>query len=259
MNTIYILGIILFVLMTIIGKKQGIITFLTFIFNLGVLFLDILGIKFHFSPVIVTIISGIIILATSIFWRKGNDSLSSIAFYSSIIVTAILLILIELIEYKAKVYGFGKEDTASLEGLSLYIGLPLYKIEICTIILSTLGATADTAITIVSGLGEIKQKTPKITQKQLFSDGLQVGNKILSTTFNTLFFGFFGGFLALFIWFVGLHYSIGQVLNDKIFVRQLLMILVAFIGVLLIVPISSFLASLKLSNKGLKNNGRRTG
>jgi len=65
------------------------------------------------------------------------------------------------------------------------------------------------------------------------------------TTFNTLFFGFFGGFLALFIWFSGLHYSFGSVINNKIFVGEVLMILFALIGVILAVPITTWVMTLE--------------
>jgi len=76
--------------------------------------------------------------------------------------------------------------------------------------------------------------------KALLGDGIAVGKQIIGTTFNTLFFGFFGGFLALFIWFTGVHYSVGEILNDKIFVSEILMILFAMVSVILTVPITTW-------------------
>lgn len=69
---------------------------------------------------------------------------------------------------------------------------------------------------------------------------MAIGQQIIGTTFNTLFFGFFGGFLALFIWFLGLHYSFGTIMNNKIFVAEMIEILISFIGVLITVPMTAW-------------------
>ena len=74
---------------------------------------------------------------------------------------------------------------------------------------------------------------------------MEIGRQIIGTTLNTLFFGFFGGFLSLFIWFAGLHYSFGMIFNNKIFVAEMIMVLTSFIGVLLTVPITAWIMGLR--------------
>lgn len=93
---------------------------------------------------------------------------------------------------------------------------------------------------ISSGLTEILENHPERTNRQLIHSGMAIGQQIIGTTFNTLFFGFFGGFLALFIWFLGLHYSFGAIMNNKIFVAEMIEILIAFIGVLITVPMTAW-------------------
>lgn len=107
--------------------------------------------------------------------------------------------------------------------------------------LSTLGAIAEAAMAIAAGLTEILTNHPDVSDQQLLRSGMAIGRQIIGTTLNTLFFGFFGGFLALFIWFAGLHYSLGTIMNNKIFVAEMIEVLVSFIGVLLTVPTTAWI------------------
>ncbi|GAA6237664.1 YibE/F family protein [Apilactobacillus micheneri] len=250
MSAIIVLGIVLFVLMLLVGGKQGLQSFLSLILNFGFLFFAIVLIAFHFPPIIVTIITGVIVLALTIFLSGTDDNTSGLAFLSSILVLFILVLLIIPVEHWAQVQGFGLEDSDDLEGLSILIGINFVKIEIATAILSTLGAIAEATMAIASGLDEIKEQHPEIKTSRLLFDGIYVGKQIIGTTLNTLFFGLFGGSLSLFVWFHSLSYSFGDILNDKVFDAQLIVILFSLIGVILTIPITS----LVIAEKWRKDN-----
>lgn len=242
MTTFSVLALLLFVAMWVIGGKQGAIAFISLGINFALLFLSIVLVQFHLPPLPVTFVTGIIILAVTIFFGNEDDGSTTTAFYAAVIAMILLLLIIVPVEHWAQVGGFGDEDSEDLEGMSTLIGISFLKVEICTVVLSTLGAIAEAAMAISSGLTEIKEQQPTITGRRLYDDGINVGKQIIGTTLNTLFFGFFGGFLALFIWFVGLHYSLSQVFNDKVFGAELIMVLLSFIGVLLTVPITAAVA-----------------
>ncbi|TPR24616.1 YibE/F family protein [Apilactobacillus micheneri] len=250
MSAIIVLGIVLFVLMLLVGGKQGLQSFLSLILNFGFLFFSIVLIAFHFPPIIVTIITGVIVLALTIFLSGTDDNTSGLAFLSSILVLFILVLLIVPMEHWAQVQGFGLEDSDDLEGLSILIGINFVKIEIATAILSTLGAIAEATMAIASGLDEIKEQHSEIKPSRLLFDGIYVGKQIIGTTLNTLFFGLFGGSLSLFVWFHSLNYSFGDILNDKVFDAQLIVILFSLIGVILTIPITS----LVIAEKWRKDN-----
>ena len=79
-----------------------------------------------------------------------------------------------------------------------------------------------------------------------------IGSDILGTAMNTILFGFFGSFLPLFIWYMRLHYSLFEVLNDKLFVGECLIIVYSFIGVLLTIPFTTVLLTNSLSKENKK-------
>lgn len=240
MGTITALGLLLLICMVAVGGTQGLQAWISLLFNFAALFFSMVLMAFHFSPVLVTLVTGIIVLAMTIF-LGGNDSNSTmVAFYASVAVLILLVILIIPVEHWAQIQGFGQEDSEDLEGMSTILGISYLNVAISTAILSTLGAIAEAAIAIAAGLAEILEQHPKITLKNLQAVGFKVGSQIIGTTFNTLFFGFFGGFLALFIWFAGVHYSLGEILNDKILVGEVLMVLFSMMSVIATIPLTTW-------------------
>lgn len=239
MSSITALGLVLLCVMVLVGGKQGWRSFLSLLLNFGFLFFAIVLIELHVPPMFVTITTGVIILAITIFMGEDDLRTTVTAFYSSLIVLALLIFLIVFISHWAMVQGFGAEDSDDLEGMSILIGISYLKVSVTAIVISTLGAIAEAAMAISAGLTEILETHPQISNSRLIEGGMGIGRQIIGTTLNTLFFGFFGGFLSLFIWFAGLHYSFGMIFNNKIFVAELIEILISFLGVLLTVPITS--------------------
>ncbi len=252
MGSLTALGVLLLGLMVLVGGRQGISSFLSMVINFGILFFSIVLMAFHLPPIAVTIVASVILLSITIFWSSASDSASSTAFQASVIILIILILIIVPMEYWARVGGFGLEDSEELEGLSLYVGISFTKLAISTAILSSLGAIAEAAIAISSGLDEIVVQHPKITGDQLFQDGVKIGKQIIGTAVNTLFFGFFGSSMGLFIWFYGLNYSLGDILNDKIFAAELIAILISLIGVVLTIPVTTWLMSYRVKRRRAK-------
>jgi uncharacterized membrane protein len=124
------------------------------------------------------------------------------------------------------------------------------KIGASVIIMSTIGAIIDTAMAIASPMREMHHHHPSISKKELFTFGLSIGRDILGTSTNTLFFAFFGGYLALLIWFKDLSYSVGEIVNSKIFSAEMITIFCAGTGVALIIPITALITAYFLVKKG---------
>lgn len=249
MSTISALGLILLILMVIVGGRQGWIAFWSLLLNFCFLFLAVVLIAMHFPPLAITILTGVIILAITIFMGRSDLTTTVNAYYASLIVFAIILLLIIPVEHLARVQGFGLEDTDALEGMSLQIGLSFQSMTVVVTSLSSLGAIAEAAMSVASGMATLLEAEPEISCHLLLVRGLAIGRQIMGTALNTLFFGFFGGFLALFIWFAGLNYSFGTIMNDKIFVNELLIVLISFIGVLLSVPITAWMIAWRRNDK----------
>lgn len=244
MNALVVLAAILFILMTIIGGSKGVRSFLALFFNFGVIFITIIFMNdANLNPIILTLIACIFISCINLFYINEVNRTTKTAFLSTVISTIILLIFIFIVTDKAMIQGFGEEEIQELSMFSLHVGVDFVKIAVSVIIMSTIGAITDAAIAISSPMREIHYHNPHISRKELFKSGLSIGKDILGTSTNTLFFAFFGSYLALLIWFKDLSYSTGEIINSKIFSAEMITILCAGIGVTLVIPITSWITA----------------
>lgn len=238
MSTMTVLLIILFLAMLLAGGSKGFVAFIGLLCNFGLVFMSVVLISFGIPYLLVTLINAVIILVITIYFGNEQGRNADVAFVTSLIVVAIVIALIIPVEHWAQVQGFGPENTEDLEGMSLQIGVKFLDISCAMTILSCLGAVAEASVAMATGLVEIQDHNTQISDKDFSYIGVSIGKEIVGTAFNTLFFSFYGELVGLFIWFARLHYSIGMVMNDKIFASELIMTLISAIGVVLTIPVT---------------------
>lgn len=254
MNVLVLLAIVLCSLMILIGGTKGAKSFVSLFLNFGV----ILFIIFEMTdpkadPNLLAIIASTAISCINLFFINEVNSKTVTAFISTVITIKLLLFMIYFITEKAMIQGFGEEEIDELVGTySLYLGVDFVKIASAVIILSTVGAIIDVAISITSPMQEIYQQHPSISRKDLFHSGLTIGKDILGSNTNTLFFAFIGGYLALFLWFKDLSYSFGEIVNSKIFSAEMITIFCSGIGIALVIPITSWVNAFYLARRRAK-------
>lgn len=233
MNSMLTLILALALLMLLVGGLQGLRNFAALLLNALVLMLAVIMMAGGFNPVGVGLFSAIIILATTIFFGSANKQVAGSAFVATLMVMVLLTLVIIAVQHFGAVAGFGTEDSEELEGMGTALGVSFPAIATAAGLLSTLGAVAEAAIAIAAGMAELDIEVNWLGI-------VQMGREIIGTAINTLFFGFFGGFAGLFIWFAQLKYPLWQVLNNKIFVAELLDVLFSVIAVILTVPLTSW-------------------
>lgn len=133
--------------------------------------------------------------------------------------------------------------------------IDLRGILLAAIIISVLGGTMDVGISIASALDELKTNAPDIKGAELMKSGINIGIDIMGASLNTLILAYVGGSLHLLMLFYTYDYSMSMILNDEMIASELLQALTGSMGLLLTVPITSFVAS-ALMCKG--NFGRLT-
>lgn len=253
MNVLLLLSIILFILMASIGGKKGVRSFIALFLNFVIVISTVLVMNDpDANPIILTLVACSLISAISLFYINKVNSKTVLAFLATIVTTLLLLSFIFLLTNKAMIHGFGEEESDSLTIYSVYIGLDFLKIAVSVIIMSTIGAIVDAAISITSPMREIFDQHPNISRKELFRSGMTIGRDILNTSSNTLFFAFFGGYIGLLIWFKDLEYSFGEVLNAKVFANELITIFIAGMGVAIVIPIAAWITANYLTERKQK-------
>ncbi len=239
MNVIIVLAVILFLLMKIIGKEKGTKSFLSLLINFFIIYVAIILIAHNVNSIVVTILACILISYVSLFYINGKHPKTTAAFLSTLLTLIILFFFIYIIGSATRIQGFSEEEFEEISLYSLFIGTNFTKIVICTIIMSLIGAIIDTAISISSSMNEVYLHNPSISKRELYQSGLNIARDILGTTTNTLYFAFIGGYMALILWMKDLHYSLGTIINSKVFCSEIISILCSSLGVILIIPITA--------------------
>lgn len=250
--------VVLAILMTIVGGETGIRSFFSVLINTILLILVAMLISWGINIAILALIFIPLKLVTIIFLGTHDYTVAKNSFYSAFLICLIVSAFIWGCQYFAQAAGLGPEAGELLVGLSQMPGLDYPMIAVAVAIFSTLGAIAEAAVAMSSGLLEIKKHNPNISEEELMSSGNAIGTDVLGTAMNTILFGMFGSFLALFLWYFRLHYTIGEVLNEKLFVNEALIIMYSLIGVILTVPLSSFMLSRGMRKKELKNESKKS-
>jgi uncharacterized membrane protein len=162
---------------------------------------------------------------------------------SIFIVLLILAILIFVITYISRIAGFGYESYEEINMFAYEVHIDFTNIAVSMILISLIGATVDTSIAISSALYEVYENNKNLSKKELFISGMNIGKDVLCTTSNTLLFAFLGDFMTLLIWFETGKYSFLDIINAKTFVAEIIRILFSAIGCILVIPITSYIAS----------------
>ena len=245
-----VLWIVLFLLLLIVGQKRGFKAFVTFLFSMLLIIIYIALMKVGINAIILAFIICIIASALALFFLNGNSSKTKAAFIGVIIVQLIVFIPIYIISRRACIGAFAIESLETVGGFNFAINYNMNDVIIGIFLVSIVGTVIDTAISVSSAMNEVYENNPTLNEKELFKSGMNIGGDILSTTINTLYFALINTFIGYFMWHRGI--GLEEVVNSKLFVKELIQLLIAFIGSVLIIPVTAFIASRILIKDSLK-------
>lgn len=249
MNVLILLAILLFILMRLIGGKKGTRSFIALLINFTILFCTILLLTTNKSSLFITFSACIIISCVNLFYINGWSAKTVSAFIATLITLLFSLIFVFLASHNTHTQGFGIEEIEELSAFSLYVDINFIQIGICAIVMGMIGAITDTSMAIASAMNEVFLHNTEIDRKKLIQSGMNIGKDILGTTTNTLFFAFIGSYLALIIWFTDLSYSLGRIINSKVFASETISIFCIGISAIFIIPITAIIMAYYLTKK----------
>jgi uncharacterized membrane protein len=202
------------------------------------------------DPLTITLIGATVIILLTTYLAHGISQKTTIALVSTLISIFLTAGLAILAVRFANISGIGNEDAFALQvGTTSLINLK--GLFLSGIIIATLGALNDITTTQAMTILELKKADSKLNFVALFSKGFSVGKEHIASLVNTLILAYVGSAFAVFIFFVLNPAKIPYwvVLNNEIVADEVVKILAGSIGLLLSVPIVTFLASLIFSQR----------
>lgn len=236
----------------IIGGKNGIKSAIGLIFTficIIYLFLPMLfrGFSPFFSAIIITAITTLVTMYLIGGWTAKTAS----AILGTIIGVLVAGITAAVFGYVTDIDGYNVSDIESLMFVGQSSNVQVGGLLFSGILIASLGAVMDVAMSISSTIYEIYQHNPSLSRKELFLSGIHVGRDMMGTMSNTLILAFTGGSLSVFILDYAYELPYRQIINSYSIGIEIMQGISGSFGVILTVPIVAMMASFLIpkSNK----------
>ena len=236
-----LLWVLLFILLLIVGQKRGLKAFFSFLVSMVLIIAYILLMSLGLNAIVLAFVICILASIISLFFLNGYNEKTKSSFIGVILVQILVFLPIYIISKRASIGAFGPESFDAIGGFNFDINYNMNNVIIGIFLVSIIGTVIDTSISVSTAMNEINENNPTIDEKELFKSGMNVGGDILSTTVNTLYFALVITFIGYFMWHRG--QLIEEVINDKLFVKEILQLLIAFIGSIIIIPVTAYISS----------------
>ncbi|MBQ1477915.1 MAG: YibE/F family protein [Erysipelotrichaceae bacterium] len=235
----------------IIGGKNGAKSLVSLFFIALSLFLVLLPSLMKGAPTIpMTFITCVFIAAFSFTIMSGFNKKSISAFLGTISGVGAALVFAIIAQAILRIDGLREENVEAIMQLNndgYHIGLK--GLLSAGIVISSLGAVMDVSMGLSSSISELHETDKKLSFKQLFLSGMNIGKDMVGTMTNTLILAFLGSSFVLILYLYSMSLSKYQLLSSAYLSIELISGLASSFGAVLSVPITAFIASRIFSGK----------
>lgn len=228
-------------LIYIVGNYKGLLSIVSVVLNMIVIYI---GLFLYFKGInllFLTLLEIVIFSILSLFLAGGVNKKTIAAIIAVVISTIIMFIMLMVV---VKVSGYKGINFNELS----FLTVPVEDVLLCELLIGTVGAVMDVAITISASISELIEKNNKISIKKLNKSSKEIGKDIMSTMSNVLFFTYLCGGLPVFVLAYRNGFSMYNYISGN-FTLELSRFLIGSIGIVMTIPISSYV-SIRLMRRG---------
>ncbi|UCH24916.1 MAG: YibE/F family protein [Trueperaceae bacterium] len=194
------------------------------------------------NPVVVSIIGigGILILA--IYFVHGVNWSTSAAMAGTFLAVLITMGLGVLFSELAFLTGLGTEEAMMISAAAGQINLK--GLLLAGLLVGALGALTDITIVQAAVVRELAHANPEMGAAELYRRGMNVGTDHVGSLINTLVLAYTGAALPLLLLLTLSDFTLLRALNLELVAAEIVHTLVGSIGLILGVPVTTYLAAL---------------
>ena len=232
------------VILGLLGGKRGIIAITSLIFTLiSIIFLLIPLALRGYSVIFTTFIILFLITIVSLTLLAGFTSKGIAAMIGCLIGVAATAILTHIGATLAHISGFHMEEVGLILATTDIAPAQASGLFISGVLIASLGAVMDTAMTIASTVDELRKNNPKMTVARLFRSGMNVGRDTMGTMTATLILAFAGTSLNMIILIYNGGTSLNQLINSDFIVIEIIRSIAGSLGIILTIPAVALVSS----------------
>lgn len=253
-NIIYMFIGLFLLMLWVIGGKKGFKSAVGLVFTfICIIYLFLPMLYKGYSPFLAAVIIIILITIVSLYLIDGISKKSISAMLGTIIGVIIAGIFAAGFGHFAKISGYNVSEVEELVFIANNTELKVGGILFAAILIASLGAVMDVSMSIASTLTEIHSHNNKITKRELFKSGINVGRDMMGTMSNTLILAFTGGSINTLILNYAYALRYNQVINMYQIGIEIMQGVSGSMAIILSVPLVSLISSWLLTLKSNQN------
>lgn len=238
---IYILlGIFIIATLLIAGKK-GVMSLLGLVFSFLILIMVVLPMfNDGVEPVLVAGVAAFFMVILNFYFSHGFSQKTTVAVVSTMIALLITVGLSLLFIQFGQLTGFASEEAVLLQSVKGEL-INIRGLILASILIGSIGVLDDITISQTSIVYELKDAAKHLNFQELYNRAMQIGKDHIASMVNTLVLVYTAGSLPLLLLFVNANSNIHQIINLELVAQEIIITLLSSIGLVLAVPITTFL------------------
>jgi len=248
------LTILFVIIVIIVSAGKG----LRALLGLSISFAGIMGIAIPlifrgWSPLWVWVSTASAVFIVLVYLSEGINKKSNLAVVSAFICLVLTAILASFFTWWSRLTGMAQEETMFLIGLGKK-GIDFSGLFLAGIMVGTLGVLDDMILGQIEAVSQIKAANPSLPPARVVTLALRVGHTHIGAMVNTLFLAYAGASLPLLLLFSVKQppfLTFAQVVNNETVASEIVRTLIGSIGLVLAMPISTYLAAYHLKSKNV--------
>ena len=244
-HVLLIAWIFIFTLL-IVGKRQGLFSILSLAINVFLLSFALDVYIKHPNVSLLLICGAMVLLFTviSMLFVNGFNEKTYAAIAATIAGTFASLLIAYFVIWATSENGLRYEEMQ-------FLTRPYKMIFMAGLLIGSLGAVMDVAITMSSSIFALYDQNNKISAKELKASGIDIGKDIMGTITNILFFAYISGSIPILILYLKNASPLGFTLSMNLSL-ELARALVGGIGIVLTIPIGLYTSIFFVNRKRAK-------
>lgn len=243
-NVLYAIVALFFAVMGAVGGKKGVKSVLGLVFTfIGVIFIFVPMIYKGYNPVLAAVLIAAVTTYVS-FWLLNGLTLKTLcAVLGTVSGVTIAGVVSSIAGGIAHLSGFNTQEAETLMLVAQDHHMQVRGVLFAGILIASLGAIMDVAISIATTMQEMIETNPKLTKKQLFVSSMNIGRDMIGTMSSTLILAFAGSSLSMMIIIYSYNVPYYQLINTDMVGIELIQSMAGSIAVVFTVPIMAILSA----------------
>ncbi len=247
-DSLLILLILFVVTVIAVARKRGLASLLGLVVSFLVIFGYILPNLAHGrDPISVAITGALVIIPFTFLLSHGFNRKTIVAIVSTLLALLLTGALAVLFVNLTRLTGFSSDEAAFLH-LAEKGTLQMRGLLLAGIIIGLLGVLDDVTVSQSAVVFQLKKTRPDLEFRELIKKATEIGHDHISSMVNTLILVYSGASLPLLLLFINNPQPIAQVVNYELIAEEIVRTLVASIGLIISVPITTLLAGYTATN-----------